>query len=245
MIGIYLCDDEGAIRCQIQTALEKKIVVENYDMNIVCSTANAQELLNTVENGKQGIYFLDVDLKDRDWDGFRLGCEIRRRDPHGTLIFITSYGDLAWRTFQYHLEAFDYIVKGTSPVGASAARCLDEIYTRLLAARQGPAETFTLRTGDIVRHVPLCDILFFETASTPHHVFLHTSGSRMDFLGSLAELEMQLGEPFIRTHRAYLVAADKIEAIDLKHNRLWVGGQECLLSRTGKAALRKKLGERP
>lgn len=245
MIGIYLCDDEDAIRCQIQTALEKKIVVENYDMNIVCSTASAQELLNTLENGKQGIYFLDVDLKDKDWDGFRLGCEIRRRDPHGTLIFITSYGDLAWRTFQYHLEAFDYIVKGTSPVGASAARCLDEIYTRLLAARQSPAETFTLRTGDLVRHVPLCDILFFETASAPHHVFLHTSGSRMDFLGSLAELEMQLGEQFIRTHRAYLVAADKIEAIDLKHNKLWVGGQECLLSRTGKAALRKKLGERP
>ena len=245
MIGIYLCDDEGAIRCQIQTALEKKIVVENYDMNIVCSTASAQELLNTLENGKQGIYFLDVDLKDKDWDGFRLGCEIRRRDPHGTLIFITSYGDLAWRTFQYHLEAFDYIVKGTSPVGASAARCLDEIYTRLLAARQSPAETFTLRTGDLVRHVPLCDILFFETASAPHHVFLHTSGSRMDFLGTLAELEMQLGEQFIRTHRAYLVAADKIEAVDLKHNRLWVGGQECLLSRTGKAALRKKLGERP
>ncbi|MCI8855813.1 MAG: response regulator transcription factor [Clostridiaceae bacterium] len=245
MIGIYLCDDEGAIRCQIQTALEKKIVVENYDMNIVCSTASAQELLNTLENGKQGIYFLDVDLKDKDWDGFRLGCEIRRRDPHGTLIFITSYGDLAWRTFQYHLEAFDYIVKGTSPVGASAARCLDEIYTRLLAARQSPAETFTLRTGDLVRHVPLCDILFFETASAPHHVFLHTSGSRMDFLGNLAELEMQLGEQFIRTHRAYLVAADKIEAVDLKHNRLWVGGQECLLSRTGKAALRKKLGERP
>lgn len=245
MIGIYLCDDEDAIRCQIQTALEKKIVVENYDMNIVCSTASAQELLNTLENGKQGIYFLDVDLKDKDWDGFRLGCEIRRRDPHGTLIFITSYGDLAWRTFQYHLEAFDYIVKGTSPVGASAARCLDEIYTRLLAARQSPAETFTLRTGDLVRHVPLCDILFFETASAPHHVFLHTSGSRMDFLGSLAELEMQLGEQFIRTHRAYLVAADKIEAIDLKHNKLWVGGQECLLSRIGKAALRKKLGERP
>ena len=71
MIGIYLCDDEDAIRCQIQTALEKKIVVENYDMNIVCSTASAQELLNTLENGKQGIYFLDVDLKDKDWDGFR------------------------------------------------------------------------------------------------------------------------------------------------------------------------------
>lgn len=64
----------------------------------------------------------------------------------------------------------------------------------------------------------------------------------MDFLGSLNELEIQLGDQFIRTHRAYLVAADKIEAIDLKNNRLWAGGHECLLSRAGKAELRKKTG---
>ena len=60
MIGVYLCDDEDVVRHQIQTALEWKIFVENYDMNVVCSTANAQELLDAVEDGKQGIYFLDV-----------------------------------------------------------------------------------------------------------------------------------------------------------------------------------------
>lgn len=242
MIGIYLCDDEDSVRHQIQTALEWKIIVANYDMEVVCSAAKAQELLDAVEDSKQGVYFLDVDLKDEEWDGFRLGRELRRRDPRGTLVYITSYEDLAWRTFQYHLEAFDYIVKGPEPVGPSAARCLDEIHERLLAERQAPTETFTLRTGDMVRHVPLRDILFFETAPAPHHVFLHTSGSRMNFLGSLNELEIQLGEQFIRTHRAYLVAADKIEAVDLKHNKLWVGGQECLLSRAGKAELRRKTG---
>ena len=242
MIQIYLCDDEEAVRHQIQTALEWKIFVENYDMQVVCGTASARELLDAAEDGKRGIYFLDVDLKDGEWDGFRLGQELRRRDPHGTLVYITSYGDLAWRTFQYHLEAFDYIVKGPEPVGPPAAQCLDEIHTRLLAERRDPAEMFTVRTGEMVRHVPLGDILFFETAPTPHHVYLHTSGSRMDFLGSLNELEIQLGDRFIRTHRAYLVAADKIETVDLKHNKLRAGGHECLLSRTGKTLLRKKMG---
>ena len=242
MIRIYLCDDEDAVRRQIQTALEWKIFVENYDMKVVCSAANARELLDAVEDGGRSVYFLDVELKDGEWDGFRLGSELRRRDPHGTLAYITSFGDLAWRTFQYHLEAFDYIVKGPEPVGPSAARCLEEIHTRLLAERRDPAEMFTLRTGDMVRHVPLGDILFFETAAVPHHVYLHTSSSRMDFLGSLNELEVQLGDRFIRTHRAYLVAADKIETVDLKHSKLWAGGRECLLSRTGKALLRKKMG---
>ena len=207
-------------------------------MQVVCSASTAQELLDAAENERRGIYFLDVELKDGAWDGFRLGQELRRRDPHGTLVYITSYGDLAWRTFQYHLEAFDYIVKEREQIGPSVSRCLGEIHMRLLAERRDPAEMFTLRTGDTVRHVPLGDILFFETASAPHHVLLHTANSRMDFLGSLNELETQLGDRFIRTHRAYLVAADKIEAVDLKHNKLWAGGHECLLSRAGKGKLK-------
>ena len=78
MIGIYICDDEGAVRHQIQTALEWKIFVENYDMKVVCSAANGQELLAAAENEKHGIYFLDVELKDAAWDGFQLGRELRR-----------------------------------------------------------------------------------------------------------------------------------------------------------------------
>ena len=241
MKEIYLCDDDNAVRCQIQTALERKILAENYDMKVAASVPTAQELLAGLERGRQGIYFLDVELKDGEWDGFQLGQELRRRDPQATLVYITSYGDLAWRTFQYHLEAFDYIVKGSEPVGPAAARCLEEIYHRLLSQRQAPGATFTLRTGDMVRHVPLEDILYFETAPAPHHVFLHTLGSRMDFLGSLNELEAQLGDRFLRIHRAYLAAADKIERVDWKGCRLWVGGRECLLSRTGKARLRKRL----
>ena len=242
MIRIYLCDDDDAARHQIQTALEWKIFVENYDMQVACSAANARELLAASENEKRGIYFLDVELEDPEWDGFRLGRELRRRDPHCTLVYITSYGDLAWRTFQYHLEAFDYIVKERSQIGPSVSQCLSEIHTRLLHERQDPAEMFTLRTEETVRHVPLRDILFFETASISHHVLLHTPNSRMNFLGSLNELELQLGNRFIRTHRSYLVAADKIDTVDLKHNKLWAGGYECLLSRAGKAELRRKMG---
>ena len=242
MLKIYLCDDEDAVRRQLQEALERKIFMENYDMEVVCTASSAQELLDAAEPGARALYFLDVDLKDGTWDGFRLGQELRRRDPHGTLVYITSYGDLAWRTFQYHLEAFDYIVKTPEETDPSVSRCLEAIHARLLAERRDPAEVFTLRTGETVRHIPLRDILFFETAPTPHHVLLHTASSRLDFLGNLTELEKQLGDRFLRAHRSYLVAADKIEQVDLKQNRLWVGGHTCLLSRAGKAELRRRRG---
>lgn len=240
MIPIYICDDDDAVRQQIQTALRWKIVMENYDMEVACAAASAQELLAAVEDGSRGVYFLDVELKDKSWDGFLLGCELRRRDPHGTLVYITSYGDLAWKTFQYHLEAFDYIVKEGEQTGTAVARCLEAVHTRLLHERRDPTEIFSLRTGEETRHVPLSDILFFETAPKSHHVFLHTADSRLDFVGSLNELESELGGRFVRVHRAYLAARDKIEAVDWKEGRVRVGGRECLLSRAGKAQLKEK-----
>ena len=240
MIEIYLCDDEDAVRDQIRTALEWKIFVENYDMRVAYSAHGGEDLLEAAKDCQQGVYFLDVDLKDGVWDGFALGQELRRRDPHGTLVYITSYGDLAWKTFQYHLEAFDYIVKEGEQTGSAAARCLEAVHTRLLDERRDPAEVFSLRTGDETRHVPLADILFFETAPKAHHVYLHTADSRLDFVGSLNELEKELSGRFIRVHRAYLAAWDKIEAVDGKRNQVRVGGRTCLLSRTGKAELKKK-----
>lgn len=242
MISIYICDDEETVRRQIKTALEWKILMEGYDMKVIC-TAAAQELFDILEDNRRSIYFLDVELKDEAWDGFSLGQELRRRDPHGTLIYITGYGDLAWKTFQYHLEAFDYIVKDKEQTGPFAARCLEAVHARLQDECRDPAEIFSLRSGDETRYISLEDILFFETAPKAHHVFLHTADSRVDFVGSLNELEVRLGERFIRVHRAYLAAWDKIEAVDWKKNKIRVGGRECLLSRTGKAALKRRWGE--
>lgn len=242
MIQIYLCDDDEKILRQIQTVLEKKILIEGYDMKVTCAASTVRELLEAVEENRQSIYFLDVDLKDEKWDGFRLGVELRRRDPHGILIYVTSYGEMAWRTFQYHLEAFDYIVKEPGQTGAAAARCLDAVHARLLNERRDPAELFAFRTGEEIRYVSLDDILFFETAPKSHHVFLHTAESRMDFVGSLGELENELNGRFVRIHRAYLAAWNKIRTVDWKESRVWIEGRECPLSRTGKSELKRKAG---
>ena len=245
MIQIYLCDDEESVLHQVKTALEWKIFMENYDMEVACAVPSAQALLDALGDSRRNVYFLDVDLKDGAWDGFTLGRELRRRDPHGTLVYITSYGDLAWQTFQYHLEAFDYIVKEGERTGSAAARCLEAVHTRLLCERRDPAQVFSLRAGERTLHVPLDQILFFETAPKAHHVYLHTADSRLDFVGSLNELEAQLGGRVVRVHRAYRAAWDKLQAVDWKGRRVRVGDRECPLSRAGKAALRKKLGGEP
>ena len=76
-------------------------------------------------------------------------------------------------------------------------------------------------------------------------VFEEVISSQTEVLAAeqrLHKLEAELGGRFVRGHRAYLAAWDKIGAVDWKGNRVQVGGRECLLSRAGKAELKKKLG---
>ena len=112
MLSVYICEDEEEVRRIQRECLEKQIMIQGYDMEIALCSGRPGEILEAVEkNPGRGIYFLDVELKGEEMDGFALGREIRRLDPRGFIIYVTAYGNLAFETFRYHLEALDYIVK--------------------------------------------------------------------------------------------------------------------------------------
>ena len=112
MVPIYLCDDDPQIRAAIRRELEKEILIKGYDMEVAAACAGPEELLEALQkSGQRGIYFLDVDLKHEQYTGFTLGQAIRKMDPRGFLIYVTAFGELAFETFRYQLEALDYIVK--------------------------------------------------------------------------------------------------------------------------------------
>lgn len=240
MIHIYICDDEDIVREDIQRIIEKSILIEAYDMKIERSCGSPADLVAHLEKSVQrrNLYFLDVELNCQAYDGFQLGKKIRSLDPHGTIAYITSYKDLAYKTFQYHVEAFDYIVKGDrQQFHRSVAKCLASFTERVKSENTDADQFYTLRTGDVIRHVPLGEINFFETSSKPHFIVLHGRHQRIEFLGSLQDIEEELADQFMRIHRSYLIAVDKIEIIDLKHNQVTVGGEVCLLSKKEKSRL--------
>lgn len=234
MIPIYICDDENCIRKAIRKELEKEILIRNYDMKVVCDKEKSEELLNCISGHEnRGIYFLDVDLKGSSMNGFLLGQEIRKRDPRGFLIYVTAYEDLAFETFRYKLEALDYIVKN-KPVEMfrGIRKCLKVVNERITEEHGCDCEYFTVKYLDTVRHIPVNDILFFETGDKTHRILLHGLNGRMDFVGSMQDLETQLGNKFMRVHRAYLVNTEQIDHLDLKkHQLVMKNGEICLFSR--------------
>lgn len=112
MLPIYICEDEPQVRGVQRAYLEKQILIEGYDMEIVECTGQPEKILEKMsQNPGRGICFLDVELKGASMDGFALGQEIRKRDTRGFLIYVTAFQDLAFETFRYHLEVPDYICK--------------------------------------------------------------------------------------------------------------------------------------
>lgn len=106
-----------------------------------------------------------------------------------------------------------------------------------------PVEYYTFKMGDTIRHIPLDDIYYFETSSKSHFVILHGKNERIEFLGNLSAIEKELEEHFIKMHRSYLAALNKIEQIDLKHNTVTIGGEICPVARKEKSKLLKRMNQ--
>ena len=99
------------------------------------------------------------------------------------------------------------------------SRCLRVIAERVSREQGEQQEYFTVRTLDVMRHIPLKEILYFATAGRTHRIELHARQERLDFIGSIQELEEKLAPQFIRIHRSYLVRADQIDRVQCPFSR--------------------------
>lgn len=237
MIPIYICDDEENMLQALRYEMEQAIMAEDYDMELVGTFDDPRELLKAVENdGRRGIYFLDVDLKNEDYNGFILATAIREIDPRGFLIFVTTHGELALETFRYRLEAMDYIEKD-DPAGLMIRLrvCLNQVTARLMAERREVQQVYSIQVMGGIRHVPVQEILYIETSAKQHNLVLHSDSAIIEYRGKLSEVEKSLGEGFWRIHRSYLVNRVRVRHISLKEDNVELdNGETCPLSRKAK-----------
>ena len=244
MLPVYVCEDDAVIRAAQKEYLEKQIMIEGYDMEVVLCSGHPQEIIQAVKDSPgRGIYFLDIELKGEPMDGFCLGQEIRKMDSRGFLIYVTAFSDLAFETFRYHLEALDYIVKGNQEKMQEGIRhCLKVITERMHKENGEEREFFSVKVMDVVKHIPVDEIVFFETAGRTHRIELQAHNDRIDFIGSMRELEEKFKETFIRVHRAYLVNVAQIAELDLKGREILMkNGEKCMFSRGMKKALMERI----
>lgn len=231
MINIYICEDNIEQLNKIKEAVENTIIIENYDMKIIKQSKDPYEILDVVKKTKgTGIYFLDIDLNS-DINGIQLAEEIRKYDPSGYIIFITTHGELSHLTFKYKVEALDYIIKDDfQEVSERVGECIRYIYNKYVT-EPAEKEVFYIKSNDKIILMEYNKIIMFETAANAHKVILHGEQRQVEFYGSMKEVEKALDMRFFRSHKSFIINKDKIRDVDKKNRIITMNnGVQCLVS---------------
>lgn len=231
MLKIFICEDSDIQRKRFLNIVEDCIEFSNYNMEVALETGNPKELINHVRNNDEiGIYFLDVDLK-ADINGIELATEIRKYDPRGFIVFVTTHGEMSYLTFKYKVEAMDYIVKEDyKELKPKIRQCLEEACNKLSDKRIDD-KIFSVKVGDKIIKIPFNKILFFETSTFIRKIVLHGENRYIEFIAQMKDVEEKLDSRFYRCHKSYIVNKDNIEEIDVKKRIIYMkNGEECLVS---------------
>lgn len=232
MLNIFVCEDNPAQRRTIAQIIQNTILIEELDMQLVLDAGDPYVLLEKVKTSQNtGIYFLDIDLNS-NMNGMKLAQQIRLFDPRGFIVFITAHSELSYMTFQYRVEAMDFVLKD-NPVEAKVkiGECLLDAMERYTLQTSKTHKVYTIEVGGRKISVDYEDILFFETSSNIHKVILHAKDRQIEFSGTMKELTGTLDSNFVRCHRSFLVNKNNIKEVDVKNRIIYfINGETCLMS---------------
>ena len=238
MLPIYICEDNPVQLNRYSMVINNVIMMEEYDAKLYAAVTHPEELLETLYASQQqngitgGFYLLDIDLNS-DMTGFELAQSIRKLDSRGFIVFITTHSELAMLTFQYQVEAMDYILKDESwKINERIRSCLEEALRRNDTALYAPKIAF--RSGSNTININQNSILYITVSGTPHKVLVVTTTGVKEFSSTLQDCLTHLSDNFIRCHKAYIVNIQYIEHVDRKSLTLTLtDGQTCIASTRG------------
>ena len=193
---IIVCDDEPAIRQQIQTLIHIR-----YPDATVLSMESADALL---KNPNADLIMLDIQMDNVN--GIEAARRLRAEGMNRPIIFITAIKDYIFDA--YDLDAFWYLLK---PIEKDQFyHVLDKAIKAIENAANKNEEVLVFETKKQKYSVAISQILYAE--SIGKKIVLHTYNGLIEIYGSMRDMEEKLGDGFVRSHRGYLVNMSKISS---------------------------------
>jgi DNA-binding LytR/AlgR family response regulator len=204
------------------------------DIDIVAECAGAIEAYELLQLRPVDLLLLDIEMPGMS--GLELTHNLGDRRP--VIIFITSKREYAVDAFD--LNVADYIMKPvTTPRFIRAidkAREILECNSEEINVKDD--EFIFIRDSNVVRRLKLDSILYAEAMGD--YVKLRTAERFYAVHATLRAVEDRLpAARFLRVHRSYLVAVEKIDTLD--GGALIVGGTPLPVADAFRAALNKRM----
>lgn len=184
---------------------------------------NALECIDFLRNNKVDLMFLDIEMESLT--GIQLVNALRDRPQ---VIFTTAYDTYAVEGFE--LDAADYLLK---PISFERfVKSVDRVYNDITrkawpASREMQPATVSqgddcifVKTESRLQKIVVSDILYVEGQGDYLRIITRTM--KIMTLQNFKKLEAVLpASNFVRVHKSYLIALDKIE--NISKNRIKIG----------------------
>ena len=203
-MNALIIDDNKIARTTI-----KQLAGKVGDITVVGECSNAMDAYDLLQSQPVDLLLLDIEMSGMS--GLELTKNLANKRP--VIIFITSKREYAADAFD--LNVADYIIKPvTTPRFIQAIDKAREILESNKEEVNVKEDEFIfIRDSNIVRRLKLDGILYAEAMGD--YVKLYTPDRFYAIHATLKAVEDRLpASRFLRVHRSYLVAVDKIDTMD-------------------------------
>ena len=213
-LSCIIVDDEP-----LAVKLLESFVNKTPDLELLGSYTDSVEAINAVRNLQPNLLFLDIQMPDLN------GMQLAHMLPDGTrVVFTTAFKEYAFDS--YEVKALDFLLK---PIQ----------YNKFFAAVEKAKEWFSvyslkykddnltifLKVDGEYRQIAVSNILYvcgmkdyvmFYLDSQPKPLITHLTMKSVE--------DMLPSQQFMRVHRSYIVALDKIRKVD-RNDCIYIGNE--------------------
>ena len=216
-----IVDDEP-----LAVKLMESFVANTPDLKLMGSFTDSVEAINAVKEQKPNLLFLDIQMPDLN------GMELAHMIPAETrVVFTTAFKEYAFES--YEVSALDFLLK---PIRYNKFMVAVEKAKEWFAKSESPVSqhpspitnhpsAIFVRVDGELRNITISDIIYvngmkdyvmFYLDSEPKPLITHLTMKAVE--------EMLPPEKFLRVHRSYIIAVDKIRKVD-RNDCIYIGNE--------------------
>lgn len=245
MLPVFICEDNIVQLSHFEKIIKNYLLMEELDMKLVCASPDPNEILKSRQNYQSsGLYFLDIEL-NADMDGFCLAEEIRKKDPRGFIVFITTHSELSYVAFERHVEAMDFILKDhPDQLAFRIIECIRKAIDRYSSVENNIHKTLSIKTGSHYIYVPVNEIYCIKSSENKHKLLALSNSAVYEFYDTLQNVLKKLDSDFFLCHKSCIVNLHYVSEINRETNSIMLkNGQVCPLSARCYYVLKKHMQE--
>jgi two-component system, LytTR family, response regulator AgrA len=218
-MSIFIFEDDVLQGQQVKQLVEEICETHQVSYDFIEVTSKSERIIEKIPfTTHVPIYFLDIEIKHEERKGLQVAQDIRKYDPQGIIVFVTTHSEFAPISYQYMVSALTFIDKALPYEKRYQIfeQCL--LHYQMRNTKAVPTDDFMVENLNATVRVPFASVEYIMTDG-PHRLALVTEDRQINFYGALKEIE-EIDNRLLRCHQSYIVNPMQLSSYEAEHKML-------------------------